>query len=225
MDIMEQLRAPFAPEDIDWRVGQTTRNGEKVSALAYLTSRAVQQRLDDVFGPFGWATKYVKGPDGGVVCELSCKGPDGQWVTKSDGSPNTDIEAVKGGLSSALKRAAVHWGIGRYLYDLPMVWCQLKPKGQIYHRSKSGQGMYWDPPKLPAWALPKKAGAPAATKPNQETGMDEWREAIESAPSVEVLMDLGKDLASLDVGNDLKAPLRRLYTERMIALKGQENGE
>jgi hypothetical protein len=38
-------------------------------------------------------------------------------------------------------------------------------------------------------------------------------------------MDLGKDLASLDVGNDLKAPLRRLYTERMIALKGQENGE
>lgn len=225
MDIMEQLRAPFAPEDIDWRVGQTTRNGDKVSALAYLTSRAVQQRLDDVFGPFGWATKYVKGPDGGVVCELSCKGPDGEWVTKADGSPNTDIEAVKGGLSSALKRAAVHWGIGRYLYDLPMVWCHLKPKGQVYHRAKSGKGMYWDPPKLPAWAMPKKAGAPAASKPDQETGMDEWREAIENAPSVEVLLDLGKDLAALEVGNELKAPLRRLYTERMIALKGQSDGE
>ena len=225
MDIMAKLKAPFAPEDIEWRVGQTTRNGDKVSALAYLTSRAVQQRLDDVFGPFGWATKYVKGPDGGVVCELSCKGPDGEWVTKADGSPNTDIEAVKGGLSSALKRAAVHWGIGRYLYDLPMVWCHLKPKGQIYHRSKSGKPAYWDPPKLPAWALPKRDGAPAATKPSQDTGMDEWREAIETAPSVDVLLDLGKDLAALDVGNELKAPLRRLYTERMIALKGQSDGE
>jgi hypothetical protein len=55
--------------------------------------------------------------------------------------------------------------------------------------------------------------------------MDEWREAIETAPSVDVLLDLGKDLAALDVGNELKAPLRRLYTERMIALKGQSDGE
>ena len=225
MDIMAQLRAPFAPEDIDWRVGQATRDETKVSALAYLTARAVQQRLDDVFGPFGWATKYVEGPDGGVVCELSCKSPDGEWVTKADGSPNTDIEAIKGGLSSALKRAAVHWGIGRYLYDLPMVWCHLKPKGQVYHRTKSGKAMYWDPPKLPSWAMPKRETKAMPVNPGNDDEMSEWRDAINYAPNVQALLDLGKDLAALEVGNEVKAPLRRLYTERMIALKGKSNGE
>ncbi len=226
MDIMAQLRAPFAPEDIEWRVGQETRDHTKVSALAYLTSRAVQQRLDDVFGPFGWATKYVKGPDGGVVCELSCKGPDGEWVTKADGATNTDFEAVKGGLSSALKRAAVHWGVGRYLYDLPMVWCPLKPKGQVYHRSKSGKTMYWDPPKLPAWALPKGDSKPLPSEPKEDDdAMQEWRDAISYAQSVEQLLNLAKDLASLDVSDMVKGPLRKLYTDRMIALKEKNNGE
>ena len=32
------------------------------------------------------------------------------------------MEAIKGGLSNAMRRAAVQWGIGRYLYDLPQQW-------------------------------------------------------------------------------------------------------
>ncbi len=226
MDIMAQLRAPFAPEDIDWRVGQATRDETKVSALAYLTARAVQQRLYEEFGPYGWATKYVEGPDGGVVCELSCKSPDGEWVTKADGATNTDFEAVKGGLSSALKRAAVHWGIGRYLYDLPMVWCHLKPKGQVYHRTKSGKAMYWDAPKLPGWAMPKpQTAAPAHDNSDDQAYTEEWVNAITYAQSVEHLQNLAADLAGLNMAESEKAKLRKLYTERMIALKGQSNGE
>lgn len=41
---------------------------------------------------------------------------------QTDGAENTDIEPVKGGLSDAYKRAAVKWGIGRYLYDMEAAW-------------------------------------------------------------------------------------------------------
>ena len=43
-------------------------------------------------------------------------GSDGEWIGKSDGADDSNIEAAKGGLSAALKRAAVQWGIARYLY-------------------------------------------------------------------------------------------------------------
>lgn len=220
MDYLAALKAPFKPEEIEWRVGQETKSGDKVSALAYLTSRAVQQRLDDVFGVFGWSTKYLKGPDGGVLCELSCRSPEGEWVTKSDGSPNTDIESVKGGLSSALKRAAVHWGVGRYLYDLPMVWCPLKPRGENYHRTKARETKYWDSPKLPIWALPK--GDPIEV--SGDDGGDEWREAIALAPDMDTLTSLATDLATIDLSDQVKAELRKSYTKRIIELKGTNDG-
>ena len=50
-----------------------------------------------------------------MICSLSCKVGD-NWITKADGAGDTDIEGEKGGISDALKRAAVVWGIGRYLY-------------------------------------------------------------------------------------------------------------
>jgi hypothetical protein len=71
-------------------------------------------RLDDVFGTDGWQTQYQNMGDR-MICQLSCR-IDGKWITKSDGAGDTDIEGDKGGISDALKRAAVQWGIGRYLY-------------------------------------------------------------------------------------------------------------
>ncbi len=53
-----------------------------------------------------------------MICYLSIR-CDGEWVTKSDGAGDTNIEAEKGGISDALKRAAQKFGIGRYLYYLP----------------------------------------------------------------------------------------------------------
>jgi hypothetical protein len=44
------------------------------------------------------------------------------WVRKSDGAGETQVEGEKGAISDALKRAAVKWGIGRYLYDLDSPW-------------------------------------------------------------------------------------------------------
>lgn len=141
--ILKQLKEPFRPEFIKWRVGQTTKDKTKAAALAYLDAREVYKRLDDVCGCGGWQSKLIEIKDG-FTCELSIL-IDGQWITKSDSADFTDIESIKGGASSALKRAAAVWGIGRYLYYLPRVWVG-------YDDTRK---QLKEIPELPEWALPK----------------------------------------------------------------------
>ena len=94
--------------------------------LAYMDARGVRDRLDEAFGP-DWKTTYSPGPQGGVVCCLSIKW-EGEWRGREGGADNTQIEAVKGGLSDAEKRAATEWGVCRHLYDLGGTWVKLQDK-------------------------------------------------------------------------------------------------
>jgi hypothetical protein len=110
-DIHARLCAPFDKSE------EKERKGPGGKMLTYIDARAVMNRLDEVVGPGGWSTKMVE-VKGVVVCELSLNiGPDGMWITKCDGAGETDIEGEKGQFSDAFKRAAVHFGIGRYLYE------------------------------------------------------------------------------------------------------------
>jgi hypothetical protein len=125
---LQDLHAPYPAAEIEWRVGST--NGDKTSglALAYLTARHVMERLDTVCGPENWQDRYeFHGPR--TVCYLSIR-IGGEWVTKADGAGDSDVEAEKGAISDALKRAAVKWGIGRYLYDLGNIWVDVEPAGR-----------------------------------------------------------------------------------------------
>lgn len=115
------LAAPFEPKDIHWRAQAVTKKGDKALALAYLDARDVMDRLDKVCGPANWSTHYEETARGRVLCKLSIRIND-EWVTKTDGAGDTAVEGEKGGISDALKRAAVQWGVGRYLYDLANVW-------------------------------------------------------------------------------------------------------
>jgi len=117
------LAAPFPPEDISWRVGSTTKDKSKGMALAYLDARAVMDRLDAVCGPMGWQCRYSHASTK-TVCDIGIKCGD-EWVWKADGAGDSDIEAEKGALSDGFKRAAVRWGIGRYLYNLDSPWVEL----------------------------------------------------------------------------------------------------
>jgi hypothetical protein len=90
------------------------RQGPGGKMLTYIDARAVMRRLDEVVGTAGWQTKMVAiGSE--VACELSIKFGD-EWITKTDGAGETSMEGEKGQFSDAFKRAAVHFGIGRYLY-------------------------------------------------------------------------------------------------------------
>jgi hypothetical protein len=164
---LARLRDPFAPGDIEWRV-QTAgeKNGKPwARVLAYVTNRAIMERFDEVVGPENWQNVFKEGPAGGVVCGLAVRvqRADGtaDWVTKWDGAENSDVEPVKGGLSNAMKRAAVQWGIGRYLYDLEEGWAQVSENGRFSAKTKDGKWFKWDPPVLPDWATPKPRPATA----------------------------------------------------------------
>jgi hypothetical protein len=118
--------------------------------LAYIDARDVMKRLDDVVGWDGWRDEYRE-VQGRIICRLWLHiSRDGlsEWTFREDGAGDTDTEGQKGGISDAFKRAAVKWGIGRYLYDLPSPWVQINEYKQPVAGWQSGVS-------LPAWATPE----------------------------------------------------------------------
>jgi len=111
MEHERALKRPFPVNKLRWRKGGGGTD------LVYITARDVMDRLDEVFGSNGWQTNYDFIGER-MICKLSVNfhGLSCEWITKSDGADDTNIEGAKGGISDSLKRAAVQFGIGRYLY-------------------------------------------------------------------------------------------------------------
>lgn len=136
-DIFDQLSAPFTSEQISWRVGSTNqkrrKDGEPLRGqpLAYIDARDVMDRLDAVVGPANWQCEYVDVGNNATCCRIGISIDGLGWVWKSDGAGQTDMEGDKGQFSDAFKRAAVRWGIGRYLYDLKAEWIELDDRQGI----------------------------------------------------------------------------------------------
>ncbi len=117
---LKVLSEPLLPDQVEWRAQGQTSDKSKLIVVCYLTSRTVMTRLDDAFGLLGWQSSFNEVTDG-FVCTISVRDDNGEWISKSDGAQRTEIEKLKGGISGSLKRCAVHFGIGRSLYDLPKV--------------------------------------------------------------------------------------------------------
>lgn len=134
----QKLLLPFPASDIEWRTAYTNTEKTQGFAVPFVNSRAIQERLDEIFGPENWQNEFTvapsaEGKSSAYVCAISVYSPErNEWIKKSDGSGATDIEPVKGGLSGALKRAASVLGIGRYLYSLEGKWVDIKPRGSSF---------------------------------------------------------------------------------------------
>lgn len=154
-----KLKEPFPSQDIEWRLQSCGKTNSKLwgKCLAYVTSRAVQERLDSVCGPDGWQVKIEKVDDAYLATiSIRVEHDDGttEWISKTDGADVTDIEPVKGGISGAIKRAAVLFGVGRYLYNLENNWAIISDSGKYSGQTKDKEWFKWNPPALPDWALP-----------------------------------------------------------------------
>ena len=117
--MMLELREPFPPAKVSWRIARVIEEKDikgKAQVLAYIDARDVMERLDYICGVDGWQCRYSHTATK-TVCDIGIRFGT-EWVWKADGAGDTDVEAEKGALSDAFKRAAVRWGIGRYLYDL-----------------------------------------------------------------------------------------------------------
>lgn len=150
-ELNRRLCEPFAAADVEWRVTKLRNQSSEGLVVPFIDSRAIQNRLDAVVGPFCWRTRFIpwhqyvpkpgkyedpneaqKAPVSSQLCGLSIYDAErSEWVEKVDGAENTDIEAIKGGISDSFKRAAVLWGIGRYLYEIPARWTSLDKYKQI----------------------------------------------------------------------------------------------
>jgi len=144
-DLRKAFKRPFPKGAVRWRSVAT--RGNEALAVAFIDARNVMERLDRVVGPGEWGDEYevviATGEEFVVECRLTVLG-----VTKMDVG---DSSASGGGgnlaktaYSDALKRAAVKFGVGRYLYALPKRWVAYDAQ----HKRLAEE------PQLPSWAIP-----------------------------------------------------------------------
>src|SRR5439155_23109595 len=130
------LAEPFEPAEV--RFKPAVVSGNRAMALAYVDARVVQNRLDEVLGVDGWQDDYECLADGSVVCRLRLR-MGGDWITKVDvGGPSEQPDGgdrLKAAFSDALKRAAVKFGVGRYLYRLPTQWMDYDPQRRHFAKT------------------------------------------------------------------------------------------
>lgn len=107
-----------------WRVQSYSKNKASGQCVSYIDARDVMKLLDEVVGAENWQDDYkyvgemlVAGI--GIYCPDET-GRDIGWVWKWDTGSESNMEAEKGHMSDAFKRAAVKWGVGRFLYDYPI---------------------------------------------------------------------------------------------------------
>lgn len=213
---LKQLFAEFPREAISWRAQSVTKAGDKALALAYIDARDVMDRLDDVCGAENWQDRY-EFHGARTICYLSIR-VDGEWITKADGAGDSDVEAEKGAISDALKRAAVKWGIGRYLYHIVSPWVPCETSD--WNGKKQWKSWTADP-----WKFVR--GAPPAKKPDagQQTPLPPtpamenlWAEinAISSSRGLELFWkDNVKIVLGFDEGN------RKRFVDKKDELKAK----
>lgn len=145
---MEKLRFTdkFNNEDISWKTLQNSWNDGNPYALMtpFVNASAIQQRLDDVLGWENWKTEYKVEENGNykyVICILSCRTKDGEWISKQNVCEITDKKEdsnapdnpIKSAYSGAFKRVALEFGIGRYLKNIKKYapkCCESFPNGE-----------------------------------------------------------------------------------------------
>lgn len=130
-DALHHLRRPPTPAAVRFKIQSQAKNGDAAQVAAYIDARLVFDRLDQVCGQ-GWSAGFealperlipppvdnhgelLRRPPLFVRCRLTVLG-----VTRQDVGEGADPKAA---FSDAIKRAAVHFGIGRALYAMRLAW-------------------------------------------------------------------------------------------------------
>lgn len=121
-----KFNLPVSSDDIDFRI-QSINKGGYATILAYKDARYDMNVLDETVGPMNWQKRYTT-IDGRLYCEVGVYDKEtNQWIWKQDVGTESNTEQEKGQASDAFKRACFNWGIGRELYDFPLIQVKLNP--------------------------------------------------------------------------------------------------
>ena len=127
-----ELNTPLKISDIDFRI-QSINKGGYATILAYKDARVDMNRLDEVYGVGFWQKKYDL-INGNLFCSVGIYNKDlKEWIWKQDVGTESMTEKEKGQASDAFKRACFNLGIGRELYDYPLI--QIKLESNEFYES------------------------------------------------------------------------------------------
>ncbi len=133
-EIVEKLKEPIPYQ---WRVQSTNKDKTRAQCTAYIDARQVMDRLDEVC-EYGWSSSFEE-VAGGVFCRITIFGPDRDFCSRADAGNRVEEKSTdqmydqgyKATASDAFKRAAVQWGVGRFLYDMDHVWLPCNQYGRV----------------------------------------------------------------------------------------------
>jgi hypothetical protein len=148
-NLYKKLRYPFDIKYISWKINNYSADKKKALITFHIDARAVQHRLNNVLGVDGWSFNYTElskdnGVHGSLTLYFPLEKPDENGcevrnVVREDvgyASSSEKNEWYKDAVSDALKRCAVHFGVGHFLYALPHLWITLDEPGQKYLTDK-----------------------------------------------------------------------------------------
>src|SRR5512146_421482 len=156
--LLAELEVPFPPDQVQWRVMNTSSDKKRGQIVPYADPRAYTDRLNALVSPLGWTrtyrvetmnniTRVHKGEaivTGKVLvtCTVaiaglgSHSGTGEEWADDPNGMTAADAQAFK--------RACAVFGLGRYFYDFVAPWVDLDQHRQPVKT-----------PALPAWTIPE----------------------------------------------------------------------
>jgi hypothetical protein len=123
-EILHALKQPFHPKAVSWKPGSISKDGASALALPYADLRVYQNRLDEVCG-MNWSVTYTPWGER-VICHLTINGitrsSTGEADSQQERSAPSGLPAGTAAEAQAFKRACSMFGLGRYLYALPVTW-------------------------------------------------------------------------------------------------------
>jgi len=164
---LKKLAAPFDPNDVAWKPQAV--KGNRALAVAYIDARTVAERLDQIVAG-DWAFDWQEASNGCTKGMLTICG-----ITRCDVGEQGDGpqgKTLKAAVSDCLKRAAVLFGVGRYLYRLPAQWVDYDAQYKRLART----------PELPDWAKPDRPRGERPPPPSVEAEEPEAEQAETSKP-------------------------------------------
>lgn len=195
--ILPELKKPM---DYKWRVQSFSKRKPQATCVAYIDARDVMDRLDAVC-IYGWERIHAEFK-GHLYSGVTIIMPNGEKHTRWDCGIESNTDAEKGEASDSFKRAAVNWGVGRFLYDLGMQYLPAnEAKGQSnypYCVDDSGKQIY-DITKHINGLNKSQAKPQPKQKPQlTQAGFDKMRQAISNGEADAVrtslhLYDISKE--------------------------------
>ena len=160
---LKTLARPFPDDKLGVKIQSVSKNKDKAMLVLYLQHTDVMDRLEEV-DP-GWSAKTLERwiiTDQGIsthYCrtELTILG-----VTRENVG---DGNEPKGAHSDSIKRAAMTFGVGRYLYDSELVWVDYNESTDKYKQWTVQEYNARLKGSKPAPVIPSGAPSPVSPKP------------------------------------------------------------